>query len=88
MTDFTPQLHEAVDKLTNALKTLRPMFDGSSSSPSCSDLFAYHAPVIDDRLGNWTSDEPLGLRKFVDSLEAHLAILEEVSPVLTLLEVR
>lgn len=86
MTDYTPHLEEAIERLTGLIQLLRPVVDvprernGSSSSTklSSSRLFAYHPPIIDTRTGPWVSDEPLGLKKYVDSLETHLALLQAV----------
>lgn len=81
MTDFTPQLAEAVQRLKDVLRVVGPLIDKPrpTDTPSRRDLFAFHAPVIDERLGPWASDEPLGLKKLIESVQLHLGQLEDVS---------
>lgn len=90
MTDYTPHLGEAIRRLGHLVGLLRPLIAGSpapggsssSSSSSATRLFSYYPPIIDDRAGPWVSDEPLGLRKYIESLETHLSILQAVSSIL------
>jgi len=79
-TDFTPQLREAIRRLRETIDLLGPIVGTSPSNgtPSCSDLFGFHPPVIDHRNTPWTSGDPLGMRKFIDSLSTQMALLESV----------
>ena len=81
MTDFRPNLEEAITRLDELVGLLRPLIAGPTEpgSSTATRLFAYHPPIIDDRAGPWVSDEPLGLRKYIESLETHLALLKAVS---------
>ena len=81
-TDFTPQLKEAIGRLGETIDILRPIVQipPPEGTPSCSDLFAYHPPVIDARNLPWTSGDPLGMRKFIDSLSTQMALLQAVRP--------
>lgn len=78
--DFTPHLEEAIRRLRQAIDLLAPIVetptpDGTSS---CSDLFGFHPPVIDNRNTPWTSGDPLGMRKFIDSMSTQMTLLEAV----------
>lgn len=80
MTDYRTNLAEAISRLVHLLGLLRALITGPSTagSSSSSRLFAYHPPIIDDRAGPWVGDEPLGLRKYVESLETQLSLLRAV----------
>jgi len=79
-TDFTPHLEEAIRRLRQAIDLLAPIVENPTpdGTPSCSDLFGFHPPVIDNRNTPWTSGDPLGMRKFIDSMSTQMTLLEAV----------
>lgn len=79
-TDFTPHLQEAIRRLKETRDLLDPIVEVPTpdGTPSCSDLFGFHPPVIDNRNTPWTSGDPLGMRKFIDSLSTQMALLQSV----------
>jgi hypothetical protein len=79
-TDFTPHLEEAIRRLRQAIDLLAPIVEHPTpdGTPSCSDLFGFHPPVIDNRNTPWTSGDPLGMRKFIDSMSTQMTLLEAV----------
>lgn len=82
MTDFTPQLREAQERLTELTDLLRPLVTPSPKSgiPPSHRLFSFYPPILDQRRSDvWVSDETLGLRKYVESLDQHLSMLQTVS---------
>jgi len=80
-TDFTPHLEEAIRRLRETIDLLAPIVETPTPDgiPSCSDLFGFHPPVIDNRNTPWTSGDPLGMRKFIDSMSTQMSLLEAVS---------
>jgi len=79
-TDFTPHLEEAIKRLRETIDLLAPIVETPTpdGTPSCSDLFGFHPPVIDNRNTPWTSGDPLGMRKFIDSMSTQMSLLEAV----------
>jgi hypothetical protein len=79
-TDFTPHLKEAIKRLRETIDLLAPIIENPTpdGTPSCSDLFGFHPPIIDNRNTPWTSGDPLGMRKFIDSMSTQMTLLEAV----------
>jgi hypothetical protein len=79
-TDFTPHLEEAIRRLRETINLLAPIVENPTpdGTPSCSDIFGFHPPVIDNRNTPWTSGDPLGMRKFIDSMSTQMTLLEAV----------
>lgn len=80
-TDFNPHLEEAIRRLRETIDLLAPIVETPTpdGTPSCSDLFGFHPPVIDNRNKPWTSGDPLGMRKFIESMSTQMTLLEAVS---------
>ena len=79
-TDFTPHLEKAIRRLRETIDLLAPIVETPTpdGTPSCSDLFGFHPPVIDNRNKPWTSGDPLGMRKFIESMSTQMTLLEAV----------
>jgi hypothetical protein len=74
--DYTPDLEEALI-IIKELQTHVTQLD--------TKLLTFQPPVIDRTGGKWNQDEVLGFKKFVETVNIQVDVLELVSQTLSLL---